>query len=203
MRRRRFVAASRSGHVPDRNGLVAGCALLAAGRFDAARVALARVPADDPAEPHVVGLVAATAAFAAAARGDEARAGRRAGRARRRLESGSGPVETGPLRAALAAPDPTTPPRLRVDGEPVDPDSLSLGALGRAARAVAAASSRDESVVADAVRYARAETAAGRGRFATLLTDVVVGRETGLAYGRLRSLVERRRARERDVDGLF
>jgi len=185
--------------VSDHDGLVAGCALLAAGRFDAARVAFARAGDGD----HVVGLVAAAAAFAAAERGDEDRARRRAARAQRRLDGAPGPAETGPLRAALASLDPTDPPRLRVDGAPVDPDSLSLGALDRAARAVAAAGAFDESVVGDAARYAREETAAGRGRFATLLTDVAAGREAGLAYGRLRSLVERRRARERDVDGLF
>ena len=58
-------------------------------------------------------------------------------------------------------------------------------------------------MVADAARYTRADADAGRGRFGTLLTDLVVDREASLAYGRLESLVERRRARERDVDGLF
>ncbi len=187
----------------DHDGLVAGCALLAASRFDAARVAFARASSADPADPHLVGLVAAAAAFAAAARGDDRRAGRLGARARRRLDGAAGAVDTGPLRAALTDLDPVDPPRLAVAETPVDPESLSLDALGRAARAVAAAGDPDESVVADAARYARAEAAAGRGRFATLLTDVVVGREAGLAYGRLRSLVERRRARERDVDGLF
>ena len=113
------------------DGFVAGAALLAAGRFDAARVAFAR--ADDP----------------------------------------------------------------------VDPEALSPAALSRAAAAVAATTGADEAVIADAARYARADADEGRGRFGTLLTDVVVGREPGLAYGRLASLVERRRARERDVDGLF
>jgi hypothetical protein len=69
--------------------------------------------------------------------------------------------------------------------------------------AVAATGGYDEAVVADAARYARADADEGRGRFGTLLTDLVVDREANLAYGRLESLVERRRARERDVDGLF
>jgi hypothetical protein len=180
------------------DGLVAGVALLAAGRFDAARVAFAR--AGDPDQ--VAGLVAAAAAFASAAAGDESDARDRAARARALLRD-DGPVETGPLRAALASPDPASPPRLRVDGGLVDPDALAPGPLGRAAVAVAATTGADEAVVADAARYARAEAAAGRGRFGTLLTDVAVGREPGLAYGRLAALVERERARERDVDGLF
>jgi hypothetical protein len=180
------------------DGLVAGAALLAAGRFDAARVAFAR--AGDP--NRVGGLVVAAAAFASAAAGDERRAQDRARRARALLRD-DGPVETEPLRAALSAPDPDSLPRLRVDGAPVDPEALPPGPLGRAALAVAATTGADEAVVADAARYARAEAAAGRGQFGTLLTDVVVGREPELAYGRLASLVERRRARERDVDGLF
>ena len=180
------------------DGFVAGAALLAAGRFDAARVAFAR--ADDP--DRVVGLVVAAAAFASAAAGDEARARARAARASDLLPA-DGPVETGPLRAALTVLDPDPPPRLRVDDDPVDPEALSPAALSRAAAAVAATTGADEAVIADAARYARADADEGRGRFGTLLTDVVVGREPGLAYGRLASLVERRRARERDVDGLF
>jgi hypothetical protein len=184
----------------DTAGLAAGCALLAAGRFDAARVAFARA-ASDPADPRVAGLVAGAAALDAAARGDVAVARRRADRARARLTDG--PVETGPLRAALADLADPSCPRLRVAGDPADPEALSPDALARAAAAVAAVAGLDETVVADAARYARDEAAAGRGRFGTLLTDLVVDREAGLAYGRLRALVERRRARERDVDGLF
>jgi hypothetical protein len=178
----------------DDDGLVAGAALLAAGRADAARVAFARA-----GPPHrVAGLVFAAAAFAHA--DDEARARSLATRARDLLPA-DGPVETGPLRAALAGQ--TDPPRLRVDGRVADPEALSPGALGRAAVAVAATGGYDEAVVADAARYARADADEGRGRFGTLLTDLVVDREANLAYGRLESLVERRRARERDVDGLF
>ncbi|MFB6156591.1 MAG: hypothetical protein ABEJ34_01955 [Haloferacaceae archaeon] len=179
------------------DGFVAGAALLAAGRFDAARVAFAR--ADDP--DRVAGLVVAAAAFAGAG-GDETAARDRAARARNLLRDDR-PVETGPLRAALTDPDPDSPPRLRVDGDRVDPEALSPGPLGRAAVAVAATTGADEAVVADAARYVRADADEGRGRFGTLLTDIVVGRESGLAYGRLESLVARRRARERDVDGLF
>jgi hypothetical protein len=186
----------------DTPGLVAGCALLAAGRFDAARVAFARA-ASDPADPLAAGLLAGAAALDAAARGDTGAARRRAARARSHLAAATGPVETGPLRAALAAPVDPSRLRLRVEGAPADPEALSLDALARAAAAVAAVGPYDQTVVADAARYARAEAAAGRGRFGTLLTDVVVDREAGLAYGRLRALVERRRARERDVDGLF
>lgn len=179
------------------DGFVAGAALLAAGRFDAARVAFAR--ADDP--DRVVGLVVAAAALASAAAGDEASARARATRASDLLDGG--PVETGPLRAALTPLDPGSPLRLRVDGHAVDPEALSPAALSRAAAAVAATAGYDEAVVADAARYARVDADEGRGRFGTLLTDVVVGREPRLAYGRLALLVERRRARERDVDGLF
>jgi len=179
----------------DRDGLVAGAALLVAGRPDAAGRAFAR--AGDPANALVTGLVAASAALAAEGPAAE----RWAARARRRLDGVDGPVETGSLRRALATG--ASPPPLVVDGTRVDPERLGPGALGAAALAVAATTPLDESVVADAARYARTEVHEGGTRFATLLTDVVVGREPGVAYGRLRSLVERRRARERDVDGLF
>ncbi len=178
----------------DDDGLVAGAALLTVGRTAAARVAFARAGPPD----RVAGLVFAAAAITHMADGDPPTG--RAARAREWLCADS-PVETGPLRAALT--NPADPPQLRVAGEAVDPAALSPDELGRAATAVAATSGYDEAVIADAVRYARVDADAGRGRFGALLTDLVVGREADLVYGRLRSLVDRRRTREQDVDGLF
>ena len=103
-----------------------------------------------------------------------------------------------------------------------DGDGSDLERLVRAATAVAESTEWiDPDVVADAARYAREEVGTGRTRYRTLLADVAGARLAGrdvddgtgdvegesdrraVAYARLRDLVERRRSRENDVEGLF
>ena len=98
------------------------------------------------------------------------------------------------------------PPALRYDGEAIEPADLDFGAAAVTAVVLAEAlDGYDEDVLEDAVRYARAELdSAGSGRFVALVMDFTGDPEKrGLVYERLASHVERRRAEERDVEGLF
>jgi len=99
------------------------------------------------------------------------------------------------------------PPRLTVDDA-----ALALADLDFEETAVAAPvlaeeyPGYDETVVERAVAYAHEDLAAGDdgSKFITLVMDFVADAENrGLVYQRLRGHVERRRARERDVEGLF
>ena len=110
---------------------------------------------------------------------------------------------------------------LRIDGDTVEPTDLTFENVASAATLLAAEyGAFEESVVADAVRYARAEldesrASAGDGRpsrrpqrrsrgFVTLLFDFVSDRDRrSLIYDRLRAHVERQRSTENDVSGLF
>lgn len=122
------------------------------------------------------------------------------------------PVDLDPARRYLArlAVDPEhaerrEPPPLPYEGGAVGVDGLGFDALALAVEAVAEETSLDESVVADAIRYAREEQGSGRARFRGLLADLVAEdpERRAVAYARLESHVERERAKERDVEGLF
>ncbi|MFA1610133.1 DUF309 domain-containing protein [Halobellus rubicundus] len=103
---------------------------------------------------------------------------------------------------------------LRHEGAELTPRALSFAEAGSAAALLAEEyDAFDESVVDDAVRYARAELdgdsdstlASDRSRgFAGMLFEFAADRERRtVVYDRLRAHVERRRSRERDVSGLF
>ncbi|MFC7097981.1 DUF309 domain-containing protein [Halobaculum marinum] len=97
-------------------------------------------------------------------------------------------------------------PPLAHEGERVAPTSLSLDAASLAAEALAEEYGLDESVVADAGRYAREEETVGRSRFAALLFDLLrvdTPQERRLVYDRLSGLVDQERRKEEDVEGLF
>lgn len=122
------------------------------------------------------------------------------------------PVDLDPARRFLArlAVDPehaerTDPPALPYEGSAVGVGGLGFDALALAVDAVAEETSLDEAVVADAIRYAREEQGSGRAQFRGLLADLVAEdpERRAVAYARLESHVERERAKERDVDGLF
>ncbi|WP_430504275.1 DUF309 domain-containing protein [Haloparvum sp. PAK95] len=122
------------------------------------------------------------------------------------------PVDLGPARRYLArlAVDPEhaerrDPPPLPYEGGAVGVDGLGFDALALAVGAVAEETNLDESVVADAIRYAREEQGSGQARFRGLLADLVAEdpERRAVAYARLESHVERERSKERDVDGLF
>jgi len=119
-------------------------------------------------------------------------------------------VALDPVRAFLdrLAADPDAgadPPPLAHRGERPGPADLDRPAALLAAAAVAEEYDRFAGgVVEDAARYARAEAGTAGARFTALLFDFVAdGERRALVYDRLRRHVERRRAEERDVDGLF
>ncbi|GGM69418.1 hypothetical protein J2752_001955 [Halarchaeum rubridurum] len=99
------------------------------------------------------------------------------------------------------------PPAIALDGERVTPDDLDIEGVLALAPAVAAASGGERERVERAVEYARAdlgEDEAGTSAFVTLCYDVVTDPEARpVAYRRLVERVERREAREKDVEGLF
>jgi hypothetical protein len=110
---------------------------------------------------------------------------------------------------------------LRVDGDVLAPTDLTFENVASAATLLAAEyDAFDESVVADAVRYARAELDAEQSPksedepprrpqrrdpgFVGMVFDFVADRDRrSLVYDRLRAHVERRRSTERDASGLF
>ena len=122
-------------------------------------------------------------------------------------------VDLEPVRTYLEAlaEDPehverVEPPSLRVDGEAPWPHELDFPAATVAAEVLAEERTEyDESVVEDAVAYARDAVESGEdGRFVALVMDFVGdANRRGLVYERLVQHVERRRARESDVEGLF
>jgi predicted metal-dependent hydrolase len=115
-------------------------------------------------------------------------------------------LNVGAVRSFLAAlaTDPTTDERLAltVDGRPPRLAALDPPAALAAAPAVADATGHDAGVVERAVGYAREELPDG-GAFLGLVVDYLAGEERALVYDRLRARVERRHARQTDVDGLF
>jgi len=122
------------------------------------------------------------------------------------------PVDLDPALRFLArlAVDPEhaerrEPPPLAYEGSAVSVGGLGFDALALAVEAVAEETSLDEDVVADAVRYAREEQGSGQARFRGLLADLLAEdpERRAVAYARLESHVERERAKEWDVEGLF
>ncbi len=97
------------------------------------------------------------------------------------------------------------PPELTWDGTALGLAELDVDATFVAASVLAEEEDRwDEAMVDDAVSYAREELDAAETTFLTLVLDFVGDRENrGIIYQRLVEHVERRRHREKDVDGLF
>jgi len=107
------------------------------------------------------------------------------------------------------------PPVLRYDGETLEPTDLSFEEVATAVTLLADEyEAFDESVVDDAVRYARAELAEdasprgtpqrrSRGFVGMLFVFATDRNQRSIVYERLRGHVERRRSREEDVSGLF
>ncbi|WP_424007890.1 DUF309 domain-containing protein [Haloferax denitrificans] len=103
----------------------------------------------------------------------------------------------------VAAADPLA---LRLDGRVVTYDDLDFDAVAVAAETLAEElDGYDESVVADAVEYAREEIAEGeQTQFTAMVFDFVRNEaQRGLVFQRLSEHVRRRRRREDDVSGLF
>lgn len=155
------------------------------------------------------------------------------------LDADAHGVNVGAIRESLRqmAEDPEVaerrrPRALRYDGDALIPTDLSFEAAAAAATLLAAEyDAFEESVVADAVRYARAEldrdtggigngTEPSRGDtppdgrprrpqrrdpgFVGMVFDFAADRDRrSLVYDRLRAHVERRRSAERDASGLF
>jgi hypothetical protein len=109
---------------------------------------------------------------------------------------------------------------LRVDGVAVGPTDLTFENAASAATLIAAEyAAFEETVVADAVRYAQAELDAGQSPemgdgpprrqrrdpgFVGMVFDFTADRDRrSLVYDRLEAHVERRRGSERDASGLF
>jgi len=122
-------------------------------------------------------------------------------------------VDLEPVRSYLdeLAEDPehferAVPPELTVEGRALRPGDLDFEAAAVAAEVLAeAVLGYDESIVEDAIGYARGAIQADRdGRFVALVMDFVSDAENrDVVYQRLREHVERRRAEESDVEGLF
>jgi len=159
------------------------------------------------------GLIQLTAAVHHAEMGNGAGASGLAESARAYLD-GLGPAHRGvalePVRSyldALAAdPSEWAPPvRLEIDGVAVTVEDLKPAALAVAADAVAeTAGGDDAALVADAARYAREDLTDGpTSPLIGLLVEYVRGESRATVRARLRAHVQRRRGRERDVDGLF
>ena len=122
-------------------------------------------------------------------------------------------VNLASVRAYLAtvAADPEVierraPLALTHEGVAITPDDLDLDATATAADVLAEEDGWDEEAIDRACAFARADVEAGRAEspFVTLLFDFV--REPanrGIVMQRLGEHVERRVAREADVDGLF
>jgi predicted metal-dependent hydrolase len=123
-------------------------------------------------------------------------------------------VNVGDVREYLAvlAADPAVierrrPPALRVEGQALALADLDVDAALLAAQILAAdLDVYDETVVSRAVEYAREDLTAGEeaSKFLTFLLDFVRDAENrGIIYQRLDQHVERRRSKQRDVEGLF
>ncbi len=106
------------------------------------------------------------------------------------------------LAAEPALGERETPPDLRFDGEAIDPYKLTPGELLVAAEAVA--ETNGDNVLMRAVEYAESDIRDGResSPFVTLALDCI-SESDPVVRQRLREHVERRQARESDVDGLF
>ena len=119
-------------------------------------------------------------------------------------------VNVGAVREFLSAlatdpelVDRRRPLTLTADGDALAFGDLEFDALARAAAVLAEEHGVDEALIADATRFAREEQEAGRTRFTALLYDFAAGDERATVVERLSALVERRRSKETDVEGLF
>ncbi len=120
-------------------------------------------------------------------------------------------VALDPVREYLAglASDPELierdpPPALVHRGEAVSFTDLDVEATFLAARVLAEELGIEGEVIDHAIRYARDELEeSGGGPFLSLVFDLVREEGRGLVRRRLEDRVERRRSRDRDVEGLF
>jgi Domain of unknown function (DUF309). len=98
-----------------------------------------------------------------------------------------------------------SPPRLSYRGTLPAAKSLSPGAVGPAAEALAEEYPRyDADAVADAIRYAGEQRGTGRTTFLSLLDDFVSNAaDRDLIHQRLVGQVDLRRREDDDVEGLF
>lgn len=195
--------------------LRAGAALYNAGHYLAAHEPWEELWLEDPRgdrEDCIQGLVQATAATYKARTGNWAGAVGLAESGRGYLaacDGSVGPIDAAPLRRWLegVATDPEVaerrrPPALRLDGAVLRPADLQFPAAGEAARALA--ETRGDEAVERAVDYAEADLAADEASspFVTLTLEYLRG-GSPTARRRLEEHVQRRRARDGDVDGLF
>ena len=98
------------------------------------------------------------------------------------------------------------PPKLRHEGRVLSLDDLDFEASTVVAEVLAEHGDYDEEAIERAVAYARSDVAAGQetSPFVTLVLDFAHDpTNRGIVHQRLTEHVERRVARERDVDGLF
>lgn len=122
-------------------------------------------------------------------------------------------VDIGMVRNLLRrlASDPETlerigVPKLRYEGSVLRLEDLEFDAIAVAAQVLAEEEMDvDEAVIDDALRYARSAIEADdHNQFVPLVVDLVTDEgNREIIYRRLLEHVERRRARESDVDGLF
>jgi len=199
--------------------LRAGIAIYNAGEFHAAHDAwedpwldLERGTAD---ERLLHGLIQFTAAIHHATQGNPEGATGLAGSAREYLRELDGyrGVNVAAVREYLAdlevEPETvadTDPPKLTLDGAALTLDGLGFEAGAIAARVLADEYGYDEDVIERAGEYARRDLANGyeTSPFVTLVLDFARSEERrGIIVERLRGHVDRREAREADLEGLF
>ncbi|WP_435098634.1 DUF309 domain-containing protein [Halarchaeum sp. P4] len=202
------------------DALLAGVAAFDAGQYEAASdVWSASTSEADAAGDSDAGLRAALADYASVVADGRADnfdgLADRAKHARESLARLDGHRDVGVAAArdflATVAADPEVlerrrPPHITVDGERVARSDLDISAVFALAPALAEALGYDAEPVAQGVAYARADLEAGEegSQFVTLVYDVVTDDEMRpVAYQRLTERVERREAREKDVEGLF
>jgi hypothetical protein len=119
-------------------------------------------------------------------------------------------VDLAPVREHLAAVetaplDAGDPPRLTHDGDALALSDLEFEATAVAAAVLAEAFGYDEATVEQGVDYARDDLGEpGRSPFVALVFDFVRdGEHRPMVVQRLGEHIDRRRQRERDVEGLF
>jgi hypothetical protein len=114
----------------------------------------------------------------------------------------SGLAHMAAVFAAVATGDgDSVPPTITDGGNPIDVAHLDPAALAAAGETLAERAGQDASTIAEA-----GEAAAGESgdRYRALLVAYVEGGDDGqIAFQRLSSLIDRRRARRRDVTDLF
>ena len=187
--------------------LRAGVALFNAGHYLPAHEPWERSWLTDPRgrrDDCLQGLVQTTAAVHHARDGNVEGA---VGLAETAIEylSGCPPTVEAPiewLEALLGGTVSGAPPPIRLGGEAIEPADLTYPAVAIAAEALA--EHRGDEFVEDAVAYATADLAKGDATtpFVTLVRDYLVDGD-GIVARRLTEHVQRRRARETDVEGLF